>query len=256
VLRGFLLGLLVGVVLSGTAVAGFVLGKNSVRSRHIAPGAVRSSDIANGRRGVRSVDVRDGAIDGRDLATGGVSAIDIADGGVGAAEISDGAVGSSEIGDGQVGAAEIGADRIGAEKLAGVTTLAATQRVLLAEGESVDLAQNGSLTLRGICQDVGATEAQVRLLSAVNGTKLDIAGGGAIEPPVFGARKDEDLEVVDAGVPHTLFATAGTLPGNGFYLSAYYTAFAPDGSALHGFVAGAANVQVNDRCVFVASGLA
>jgi hypothetical protein len=226
----------VGVVLSGTAVAGFVLGKNSVRSRHIAPGAVRSSDIANGRRGVSSVDIRDRTIRSVDLASGVVRAPQIAAG--------------------QVGAAEIGPDQIGADEIADVTTLVATRRILLAPGQGVDLAGNGSLTLRGVCRDVGGTEAQVRLESAVDGTKLDFAGGGALETPIFGARKDEDLFVVNAGAPFTLFATAGTSPGNGFYLSAYYTAFAPDGSALHGFVAGAANVQVNDRCVFVASGLA
>ena len=56
------------IALGGTAYAAVALEKNSVRSRHIAPGQVKRSDI--GRNAVRSGKVANGSLHGVDFAAG------------------------------------------------------------------------------------------------------------------------------------------------------------------------------------------
>jgi hypothetical protein len=93
------------IALGGTAVA-FQLGRNSVKSKNIAPHAVRTSDLANG------------AVGAQQIATGAVGTTQLSPGAVGAAQIGQGAVGSAQLGPGVVGPAQLADGAVGAPKLA------------------------------------------------------------------------------------------------------------------------------------------
>ncbi|MFN8142256.1 MAG: hypothetical protein U0R29_08000 [Solirubrobacterales bacterium] len=69
----------------GTAFAALELGKNTVKSRNIAPGAVRTPDIKN--RAVKRAKIAPGAIDSSRLAGGAVDSGKLAEGAVTAGKI-------------------------------------------------------------------------------------------------------------------------------------------------------------------------
>jgi hypothetical protein len=91
------------VALGGTALA---LSKNSIKSRHIAPGAVRGSDIR--REAVKSSDIGNETVKGADIRDGAVGTSEIADGAVGASQIAGGAVTGEQLADGTVGVEDLG----------------------------------------------------------------------------------------------------------------------------------------------------
>lgn len=216
----------------------YALTRGEVKSKHIAKNAVKAKQIRDGH--VRSAELAAGA--------------------VGAAKIADGAIGAAKIADGAVGSAKIGSDQVGPEQIADVGALSAVGEVV-PPGQTITLARNGPLTITGECRDQGggSTEAQVGLLTTENGTHLiaitnedpNLPGNAA----GFGLHDDSDFVLLDAGEEHTLLATAGTTPGNGFALSRFYLAMTPGGSVLHGYVAGAPNLVSDGACAFAASGL-
>jgi len=88
----------VAVVLAiggGTAFAAYGLGKNSVKSRNIAPGAVRAPDLA--KNAVRRGKIAPGAINAGRLANGSVTGPKIAGGAVDAEKLAGGSVGEGKL---------------------------------------------------------------------------------------------------------------------------------------------------------------
>ena len=79
----------------GTAFAAYELGKNSVKSRNIAPGAVHASDIA--RKAVKRLKIAPAAVDGSRLAGAAVGTAKIAGGAVTAEKIADGDLDESKL---------------------------------------------------------------------------------------------------------------------------------------------------------------
>lgn len=84
----------------GTAFAAIELGKNTVRSRHLASGAVRPPDIARGA--VKRNKIAGAAVDAKRLAAGAVKPGKIAVGAVTSNRIADGAIETGKIASGAV----------------------------------------------------------------------------------------------------------------------------------------------------------
>ena len=157
---------------------------------------------------------------------------------------------------------DVRGDSINASDIAGVQALGASNRVVLGLGESRTLVSSGSLSLRARCKDLGGndTEAQTDVTIGQDETKVagvdDTYGVNSFlftsEDPDPG---DTPLLTYSSGDTFTLTATAAVAPGSGLMDANWFYAFAPDGGALDGFVAGGANVQqagVGDgRCVFI-----
>ncbi len=83
------------VVAGGTAFAANELRKNSVKSRHIAPGAVKTKDLGN--KAVTRSKIRPGAVNASRLAEGAVTNSKLAAGAVGASKLGEGAVAESKL---------------------------------------------------------------------------------------------------------------------------------------------------------------
>lgn len=104
------------VAMSGTAIAATQLGKNSVGSRNIKPGAVTSSDLRNG--GVRAVDIGAGAVTTPKLAKEAVTAEKLARGSVGGQALANAAVGTAKLDNGAVNSEKLGLGAVLNDKIA------------------------------------------------------------------------------------------------------------------------------------------
>jgi hypothetical protein len=102
------------IALGGTAVA-FQLGRNSVKSKNIAPKAVRASDIANGAVGAQQI--ASAAVGTAQLGPGSVGLAQLGPGSVGSAQLANGAVGATKLAAGSVGPGAIADGAVGATKL-------------------------------------------------------------------------------------------------------------------------------------------
>ena len=103
------------IALGGTALA-FQLGRNSVKSKNIAPQAVRASDIASGAVG--SQQLAPGAVGPAQVANAAIGQAQLGDGAVGRTQVANAAIGQAQLGDGAVGRTQVANAAIGQAQLA------------------------------------------------------------------------------------------------------------------------------------------
>jgi hypothetical protein len=123
------------IAMSGTAIAATQLGKNSVGSRHIKPGAVTSSDLRNG--GVRVADIGAGAVTTPKLGEQAVTAGKLAEGSVDGQALRAGAVGTAKLGDGAVSSQKLGLGAVLGANLANGSVLNDKIAAGAVNGESI-----------------------------------------------------------------------------------------------------------------------
>jgi hypothetical protein len=196
---------------------------NEIRSGDIRNNEVRTRDLRNNE--VRGIDIRNSTVQGRDIALNTVTGEDVK-------EDTLGKVPSAAAAD-------------TATSAGGVDTLKIVPRTAMAKGDpDVVLATNGSLTLKGRCEDAsGSARARLVVATTEDNTGVGATGAGT------GTGNNLIETDLDGGETFVYTLTDGSAAGTALHITAP-VASAPSGKGFTGQVVMMADGSGAGSCTF------